>query len=110
MTAAALAVRFLLELCALAALAYWGITAGGSLIGDIVLGLGAPLAAAVVWGTFVSPRASRPLTGIARLRVELAVFVAACGGLALAGQPLLALLLGIAYAGNRAMLWAAGER
>jgi hypothetical protein len=51
-----LALRFLLELCALGALGYWGFKTGGGLIAKIGLGIGAPLVAAVVWGTFVSLR------------------------------------------------------
>ena len=51
-----LGVRFGLELAALVALGYWGFTTGGTLT-RIVLGLGAPLLAAVLWGLFVSPKA-----------------------------------------------------
>jgi hypothetical protein len=51
-----LALRFLLELCALAALAYWGFQLGKGLIAKIGLGIGAPLLAAVVWATLVAPQ------------------------------------------------------
>jgi hypothetical protein len=51
-----LALRILLELCALGALGYWGVNAGGGLMSKIGLGVGAPLVAAVVWGAFVSSR------------------------------------------------------
>ncbi len=44
-----LALRFVLELAALAALAYWGFHTGHSLLGDVALGVGAPLLAAVIW-------------------------------------------------------------
>ena len=50
-----LALRFLLEVCALVALGYWGFKTGGSLITKLALGIGAPLLAAVLWGTFVAP-------------------------------------------------------
>lgn len=52
-----LAVRFGLELAALSALGYWGITTGDGAVSKIVLGLGAALVAAVLWGLFVSPKA-----------------------------------------------------
>ncbi len=52
-----LALRFLLELCALGLLSYWGFKTGGGLIAKILLGICAPLMAAVVWGVFVSPQA-----------------------------------------------------
>src|SRR5689334_23481657 len=59
--AANLGLRFLLELCMLAALGYWGFQAGDGPVLKIVLGLGAPLLAAVVWGLFIAPRAIRPV-------------------------------------------------
>jgi hypothetical protein len=43
-----LTLRFLCELAMLAALAYWGFTVGDG-AGAWVLGVGAPLLAAVVW-------------------------------------------------------------
>jgi hypothetical protein len=50
-----LAVRFALELCALAIAAYWGWeTATGAL--RVVLALAAPVAVIVVWGLFVAPK------------------------------------------------------
>jgi hypothetical protein len=49
-----LTVRFLCELAMLAALAYWGFRVGDG-IGAWVLGVGAPLLAAVVWARW-SPR------------------------------------------------------
>ncbi len=58
-----LALRFLLELCALVALGYWGFKTGGTLMAKIGLVIGAPLVVAVVWGTFVSPRAPVQLPG-----------------------------------------------
>jgi hypothetical protein len=51
---ATLALRFLLELCALGALGYWGFKTGGGALAKVGLGLGVPLVAAVVWGTFVA--------------------------------------------------------
>jgi len=48
--------RFVLELYALVALAYWGFhTADGGV--QWLLGVGAPLA--TVWGLFISPKAPR---------------------------------------------------
>jgi hypothetical protein len=52
-----LLLRFLLELFALGALGYWGLKTGSATITKVVLGCGAPVVAAVLWGTFVSPRA-----------------------------------------------------
>lgn len=48
---------FLLEIAALAALAWWGFASGGPVIVRIVAGLGAPGLAATLWGMFAAPRA-----------------------------------------------------
>ena len=56
MKAANLALRFLLEVSALVALGYWGFHAGDGDATHWILGIGAPLVAAVVWGLFVAPR------------------------------------------------------
>lgn len=72
---AVLTLRFLAELGMLAGLAYWGATTGEGATAW-VLGLGAPAAAAVVWGLFVSPRAKRPVPLPIRLAIEIDLFVA----------------------------------
>ena len=65
--------RFTLELAALTSLAYWGFAEHDGEV-QWLLGLGAPLLAGVLWGTFVSPKASHPTTDPLRLLIELAVF------------------------------------
>jgi hypothetical protein len=90
-----LTVRFLCELALLAALAYWGFHVGDG-AGAWVLGLGAPLLAAAVWGAFVAPRARWPVPVPARVALELVLFAAAAVALAIAGQPVLAVVLGVA--------------
>jgi hypothetical protein len=99
-----LALRFILELCALGALAYWGFHNGQGLALKILLGVGAPLLAAVVWGVFVSPRAARPVPGPVRLLLELLVFGGAALALAAAGQGALGLALFAIYAINRLLM------
>ena len=68
-----LTVAFLLELCALVALGYWGVRTGSGLPTKMLFGIGAPLLAAVLWGLFASPRApiAEPL---ARIGVQMAFF------------------------------------
>ncbi len=85
-----LALAFLLELCALAALAYWGFNTGSGTLIHVILGIGAPLIAAVLWGMFVAPRAAKPVSPPTRLALRLLVFGSAALGLAVAGQPTLA--------------------
>jgi uncharacterized protein DUF2568 len=83
-----LALRFLLEIVALAALAFWGVRTGRSILGDLALGVGAPLLAAVVWGTFAAPQSDRRLRGRALVGVQLGVLGAGAIALAAAGHPL----------------------
>jgi hypothetical protein len=89
MRSLALTTKFLLELCALAALAYWGATTGPLAV-NLVLGIGAPLVAAAVWGTWAAPRSSHRLPTAPRIAVESAVFAVAALALVAAGAPLLA--------------------
>jgi Protein of unknown function (DUF2568) len=78
---------FLLELAALAILAWWGATRSASLVSSVLLGGGAPLAAAVVWGLFAAPKARirLPMAGV--LAVKALVFVSAAAALWALGRP-----------------------
>ena len=78
-----LAVRFLLEMVALAARGWWGWHQGKGAL-QFVLALGIPVLAAVLWGTFAVPddpsrsgAAPVQVPGIVRLVLELAIFCAA---------------------------------
>lgn len=73
--------RFLLELCALVALGYWGFKTGKGPIMKTLLGIGAPLVTAVVRATFGSPGAPIPLSGPLHLILELVVFGLAAAAL-----------------------------
>lgn len=82
-----LALRFLLEIAALAAIAYWGWhQASGAL--RYLLAVGMSFLAALVWGTFRVPgdasasgKAPVAIPGLVRLVVELALFGFAVWGL-----------------------------
>jgi hypothetical protein len=101
----ALGVRFLLELGALGALAYWGFrTASGPWRWG--LALAAPLVVAAVWGTFVAPKATRRMSDPWRLALELVIFGAAAGALALAGRPVLAVAFGAVVLVDEALVLA----
>jgi len=99
-----LALRFVLELCALAALAYWGFQTGETHAARIVLGVGAPVLAAILWGTYISPRAAVAVSPPVHLLLEVIVFGLACAGLLAAGRPILAWILGLAFVINRALI------
>ncbi len=99
-----LVARFVLELAALAALAYWGFSLNASVTVRVVAGLGAPVVAAVLWGLFASPRAAVPVPDSIQLAVQLGVFTVAVAAMAFAGRPHLAWGFGIAAAVNAALI------
>lgn len=92
-----LTMMFLLELAMLAALAYWGWTQHSGLL-QILLAIGAPVLAAVLWGVFRVPGepgdAVVPVRGWVRLLLELGLFAVAVGLLYSAGQTTAALIFG----------------
>jgi len=100
--AANLALRFLLELAALAALAYWGWGVSW------VLAIAAPAAWIGLWATFGSPKARVQLPDAQRIAFEAVVFGAAAVALWAAGQPVWAVVLFAGWAANRAVLTANG--
>jgi quinol-cytochrome oxidoreductase complex cytochrome b subunit len=104
-----LALRFLLELCALAALGYWGFQTGRGLFMKIGLGIGAPLLAALVWGTFVAPHAAVPVSAPLRLVLELVVFGSAAAALYAAGRPALAGSFALTVVINRVLMHLWGQ-
>jgi hypothetical protein len=83
--------RFLLELAALGALAYWGFAEYDGAV-QWLLGLGAPLVAATVWGLLVAPKASHPTVDPQRLLLEVAVFGSGVAALFAADVEALALV------------------
>ncbi len=101
-----LALAFLLELAALVALGYWGFRTGDTVLAKWLLGLGAPLLAALVWGLFVAPKAARRASLPVRLALKALIFGGASLGLAAAGWPALGLILFLAAAINQALLLA----
>jgi len=103
-------VRFALELCALAALGYWGFHTNDSLASDLVVGLGAPLAFALVWGAWIAPKAPYRLDDPVRLILEVTVFAAAVVALVDAANPILAGVLAVAVAINIGVMFLLGQR
>ncbi len=75
-----LAVKFALELVAVAAFAYWGATTGHGVVAA-VLAIIAPLAAVMLWGRFAAPKSPTRLA--LRLRAPFELTVLALAALAL---------------------------
>ena len=101
-----LAVAFLLELCMLAALAYWGFQTGASVPLNIIFGIGAPLIAILIWARFMAPTSAHRLSGSAYLLVKLIIFGLAVIGLAVAGQITLAIIFAVVSVINQVLLLA----
>ncbi|MFI5832155.1 YrdB family protein [Micromonospora sp. NPDC051300] len=100
---------FLLELALLTAAGFWGFTLDAGWPVRLLAGLGAPLAIAVVWGAFCSPRAAVTLPAPAKLGVQAACFLVGGVLLALAGHPLPGVVLVLLWALDKALLVRAGD-
>lgn len=93
------ALRFVLELCMLGALAYWGYRRDDQTLRWVLM-IAAPLAAAVLWGVFAVPgdpsRSGNTVIATAgwlRLVLELALFGSAAAALYQTGARSLAAVL-----------------
>ncbi|MGJ7911807.1 YrdB family protein [Neobacillus sp. LXY-1] len=94
-----LGVRFLLEILALLSYSYWGFRIFG-----VLLGLGAPMLVAVLWGLFGSPKANFSLQGFPRLLFEIVIFGGAAAALYFSGKQSLGILYSVVAAVNLVLL------
>ena len=99
-----LGIRFLLELCILIILGYWGFTTGGQTITKILLGIGSPVLFVVVWGTFLAPKSSMRLLEPWLFLAEILIFGLATLTLyKTSGLPLI-ILFGTIYILNKILM------
>jgi hypothetical protein len=105
-----LALRFMLELVALGALAYWGVRTGSALSLKAGLGLGLPVLAAVFWGSFVSPKARFGGSRGLRLSLGLIVFLLASAAWVSVGKVLVGLMYSAITILNTALTYAFGPQ
>jgi hypothetical protein len=89
------ALRFVLELVGIAALAIWGWTAGGTGPLRFLLAIAAPLALILVWAFLIAPKADSPLAPTPRMIVGSVLLLVAAAALAAAGHPGPALVFGV---------------
>jgi hypothetical protein len=84
-----------MELAMLAAYSYWGFHLEKGLLTKSLFGIGTPILVAVIWGTFISPKASIPVT--ITIRIVLQTILFGCSVLALycSGKTTLAITFGI---------------
>jgi hypothetical protein len=99
-----LAVRFLLELCMLAAVGYWGFKTQAGWLLKILLGIGLPVLIAVLWGAFLAPKATHPLSGVSFLTLELILLASGSVALFASGKPSLGWVYTVTFFVNKMLL------
>jgi hypothetical protein len=103
------AIRFVVELLGVGFVGYWGFTASDDTLTDALLGIGAVIVFAVVWGLFIAPNATRGLDRAQKNVLGTIVLLVAAGALALAGQPVIALVYAVVVVVNAVVLWRLGD-
>lgn len=99
-----IAIRFILEVCALVCLAYWGFQNNQGILMKLGLGIGSPLLIAIIWGVFGSPAAPISVKGFHRILLELLIFGLATLALYSSGKPTLAIIYAIIVVLNRILI------
>lgn len=100
-----LAVRFLLEICVLISVGYWGFTTRLGWFLTTLLGIGTPLLIAIIWGMFGSPKAPYLLNGLMLLALEAVVFSSGVAALYATKNYSLALGLAVIIIINRILMF-----
>ncbi|WP_254431418.1 YrdB family protein [Agromyces sp. Marseille-P2726] len=90
--------RFFLELFAFVSLGIWGFLAFPLPWPGVLIGLGAPALAILLWALFVSPKAVFRVDPFGKALVEIAVFTAAAIGWWMLGQPIVAVVFAVVAA------------
>lgn len=104
-----LAVRFLLELCVLALVGYWGYRVGNSQVTRIGLAILIAIAAAIFWALFGSPKATFALSGPAHLLVEAVFFGSGVAALLASGHSGAAMAMAAIAIANRVLIQVWGQ-
>lgn len=99
-----LGTRFLLELCIVAILGYWGFKTGGQTATKILLGIGSPFLFAVVWGIFLAPKSSMRLNEPWLFLAEIVIFGLATLALYKASGISLTIIFGTIYILNKILM------
>jgi len=97
--------RFILEICVLVAVGYWGFKSGTGTVLKMVVGIGLPLLLAFIWASFGAPGAGRQLQGGWRILLEVVIFGSGVVALFAAGKPYLAWVFGLVIVVNRVLMF-----
>jgi uncharacterized protein DUF2568 len=96
---AVLGIRFLSELALFAVLIILGINAGLGTAANVAIAVLAPVAAVVIWGIGIAPRARRRWPDPWRFWAEVVLFLATAAGLAAEGWLVWAVVFAVATIG-----------
>lgn len=96
--------RFLLELCILVIFGYWGFQTGINNFMKILLGLGAPILFAMVWGTFLAPKSPMRPEEPWLFLLELVIFALTCWALYSTGKVNLTIIFCVVYVLNKILM------
>ena len=91
---AIISIFFLLEIAMLVSFMYWGFHLDASLFVKILFGVGAPILVAVIWGTFIAPKASIPVSVPIRILLQIILFSSAAMALYFSEKGTLAIIFG----------------
>lgn len=100
-----LAVRFVLELAALAAFAYWAARLDMPRGLRILVAILVPMVVAALWGLFISPKARFSTGRAGQVGLGLIVFLAASAALFVRGQSAIGLAFACTAVLSSAVLW-----
>lgn len=100
-----IALRFILELSALASLGYWGLKSGNGMIMKFILGVGSPLLIAILWGIFGAPGSLYQLPKPFQWLLILGVYFMADSALYASGEHYISTLLGLIAIVNSALMY-----
>lgn len=92
---AVVTIFFFLELAMLAAFMYWGFHVDKGMLIKILLGIGTPILVAIIWGTFIAPKASVPVSLPLRIFLQIILFGSAVVALYFSEKRMLATVFGI---------------
>ena len=91
---AIISIFFLLEIAMLVSFMYWGFHLDASLFVKILFGVGTPILVAVIWGTFIAPKASIPVSVPIRILLQIILFSSAAMALYFSEKGTLAIIFG----------------
>ena len=94
------AVRFFVELAALAAVGYWGFHDHSSWALKLTLGVGGPTLIATAWGIWMAPRSTRRASEGIRALLEIVIFAVATAALAASTRAPLAIIFAVVASVN----------